>query len=65
MNGKIKGIELISLAQAAKEFPVAQSTMSQAAREGRLKAQKLGGAWLTTRADIEEAIKSGGLRPRS
>lgn len=60
------GFEIvITLAQAAEFYPLAYSTLAQAAREGRLDARKAGPkTWLTTRAAIEEAIEEGRLRPR-
>lgn len=56
--------DVITLAEAADLFPLAYSTLAEAAREGRIKARKSGDVWLTTREAIEEAIREGKLRPR-
>jgi len=53
-----------TISEAAEEYSLAYSTLAQAAREGRIKAQQHGKIWLTTRAAIEEAIEAGRLRPR-
>lgn len=55
---------VITLGQAAEFFPLAYSTLAQAAREGRIKARRSGKVWLTTQAAIEEAIEEGKLKPR-
>lgn len=49
---------LISLADAAEIYGFNRYYLAQLAHRGRLKAQKLGGAWLTTPADMEEFIRS-------
>lgn len=54
----------ITLAEAAALYPVAYSTLAEAAREGRLQARQSGATWLTTRGAIERAIREGKLRPR-
>jgi hypothetical protein len=56
----------ITLPQAARLYPLAYSTLIQAAREGRLEAHQVPftRVWLTTRAAIEAAIAAGRLRPR-
>ena len=57
--------DAITLFEAEELYPLAYSTLAQAAREGRLKARKSGPKiWLTTRAAIEEAIEAGRLKPR-
>lgn len=54
----------ITLAEAADLYPIAYSTLAEAAREGRLQARQSGATWLTTRADVDRAIAEGTLRPR-
>ena len=49
---------LISLAEAAKMYGFNRNYLSELARRGRLKAQKIGSQWVTTRADVEEYIRS-------
>ena len=47
---------LISLADAAEIYGFSADYLRQLIHRKRLKAQKLGGVWLTTRADVEEYI---------
>ena len=55
----------ITLTEAAELYPLAYSTLAQAAREGRLECRRSGPkTWITTRAAVEEAIANGKLRPR-
>ncbi len=54
----------ITLTEVAELYPVAYSTLAEAAREGRLRARQSGATWLTTRADVDRAIATGKLRPR-
>jgi hypothetical protein len=49
---------LISLPEAAEIYGFNPDYLSQLARRGRLKAQKVGNSWVTTPADVEEFIKS-------
>jgi hypothetical protein len=49
---------LISLAEAAKLYGFSRYYLSNLAKRGRLKAQKVGGAWVTTPQDIETYIRS-------
>jgi excisionase family DNA binding protein len=49
---------LISMGEAAELYNFTRYHFSQLARRGRLKAQKVGGRWLTTPADVEEYIRS-------
>ena len=63
MKGELK--DCLTLREAAKLYPLAYSTLAQAAKEGRLKARKSDGTWLTTRQEIEKAIERGSLRPRT
>jgi hypothetical protein len=56
--------DTITLAGAAKLYPLAYSTLAQAAREGRLACTRSGSTWLTTLTAIEQAIEDGSLRPR-
>lgn len=48
---------LISLADAAEIYGFSPNYLRQLIHRKRLKAQKLGGVWLTTRANIEEYIE--------
>jgi len=54
----------ITLAEAARIYPLAYATLAQAAREGRIEARQSGATWITSRAAIGAAIGSGRLRPR-
>lgn len=54
----------ITLAEVAELYPVAYSTLAEAAREGRLQARQSGATWLTTREAVDRAIAEGKLRPR-
>ncbi len=49
---------LISLADAAAMYGFSRNYLNNLAKRGRLKAQKLGNIWVTTRGDIEEFIQS-------
>jgi hypothetical protein len=49
---------LISLAEAAQLYGFSRYYLSNLAKKGRLKAQKIGGAWVTTPNDLEEYIRS-------
>jgi len=50
--------ELISLAEAARRYGFNRDYLSELARRGRLKAQKIGNMWVTTSAHVEEYIRS-------
>lgn len=50
--------ELISLADASKIYGLSRTYLRTIARNGRLKARKLGGVWLTTPNDVEAYIRS-------
>jgi len=54
----------ITLPEAINFYPIAYSTLAQAAREGRIEAEQHGKIWFTTRAAIEQAIEEGKLKPR-
>ena len=49
---------LISLADAARIYGFSSDYLRHLVLRERLKAQKIGGIWLTTRANVEEFIKS-------
>jgi hypothetical protein len=49
---------LISLPEAAELYGFNAKYMAQLAQKGRLKAQKIGGIWLTTPSEIENYILS-------
>ena len=48
----------ISLGDAAEIYGFSADYLRNLAQRGRLKAQKIGGIWLTTRANVEEYIES-------
>ena len=54
-NGPLR---LISLSEAAALYGFSHNYLRNLARKGRLKAQKIAGAWLTTPKDVEEFIQS-------
>ena len=47
---------LISLPEAADLYGLSHSYLKQLAQKDRLKAQKIGGVWLTTPTDMETYI---------
>lgn len=49
---------LISLAEAAELYGFSHNYLRNIARKGRLRAQKIAGAWLTTPKDVENFIRS-------
>jgi hypothetical protein len=49
---------LISMSEAAEIFGFNADYLARLARNGRLKAQKVGWAWVTTPADVEVFIAS-------
>ncbi len=49
---------LISLPEAAEIYGFSRRYLSNLARRGRLKAQKIGYTWITTPADVESYIHS-------
>ncbi len=49
---------LISLADAAALYGFSAKYLSNIAKKGRLKAQKIGNSWVTTPNDMEEFIRS-------
>ena len=49
---------LISMGEAAEMYGFSRYYLSELAKKGRLKAQKIGGRWLTTPLDVEEFIRS-------
>lgn len=59
-DGTSKGDKerLISLPEAAEMYGFSAGYLSNLARKGRLKAQKVGGTWVTTPANVEEYILS-------
>ena len=50
--------QLISLPEAAEISGFNPKYLAQLAKKGRLNASKIGGIWLTTRADLESYIRS-------
>ena len=49
---------LISLSEAAEMYGLSTSYLRQIAIKGRLKAQKIGGVWITTPSDVETYIRT-------
>jgi hypothetical protein len=49
---------LISLPEAAELYGFHSEYLSNLARKGRLKAQKVGNFWVTTPQDVEDFIRS-------
>jgi excisionase family DNA binding protein len=49
---------LISLAEAAELYGFSRVYLSELAKKGRLKAQKVGNSWVTTPGDVEDYIRS-------
>ncbi len=49
---------LISLSDAASIYGFSADYLRNLAQKQRLKSQKIGGIWLTTRADVKEYIES-------
>jgi hypothetical protein len=49
---------LISLAEAAELYGFSHNYLRNLARKGRLSANKIAGAWLTTPENMEDFIKS-------
>lgn len=49
---------LISLAEAAEIYGLSRVYLTQLAKKGRLKAQKIANAWVTTPLHVEEYIRS-------
>ncbi len=50
--------QLISLQEAAKRFGLSKTYLRTIARNGRLRAIKVGRDWLTTPKDVQEYLKS-------
>lgn len=46
-------LELMTLAEAARELGLARDTLKIQAQHGRLRAEKIGRDWLVTRAEVE------------
>jgi hypothetical protein len=49
---------LISLAEASEIYGLSRVYLTQLAQKGRLKAQKIANAWVTTPLNVEEYIRS-------
>ena len=57
-NSQNEKNRLIPLVQASTLYGFNHAYLATLARNGRLKAQKLGSIWVTTPADVEEYIRS-------
>jgi excisionase family DNA binding protein len=55
--------EELTMAQAAARFGVPKPTLNYAARQGTLKARKLGSQWVTTGADVGRWMASSAHVP--
>ena len=55
---KIDPAELVSVQQVAEEFGYDPKHLSKMAKQGKLVAWRIGNTWATTRALIEEYVKS-------
>ncbi len=55
---------LISLKEAATQFPLSYSQFRRLARTGRLAAQKLGRDWFTTPEDVAAYLANAELRSK-
>jgi excisionase family DNA binding protein len=53
--------ELISLQEAAEHCGLTKGTLHEYAKKGRLKAKKIGRMWVTTRAAVDEYMRSRNL----
>lgn len=49
---------LISLPEAAELYGFNPQYLSRLAKKGRLRAEKIGNSWVTTRQDVEDYIRS-------
>jgi excisionase family DNA binding protein len=49
----------LTLGQASERFAVPRSTLSYAARQGHLRARKLGTLWVTTARAVREWLAHG------
>ena len=58
MNDADDKTRLISLPEAAELYGFNSVYLNELARKGRLKAEKIGGIWLTTPQDLEDYIDS-------
>ena len=58
MAEDLKASELITLKEAAKYSGLSHNYLIELANRGRLKAQKYGRFWLTTRAAVDEYVAS-------
>jgi len=54
----------ITLKEAQKQYSVNEATLRRACWNGRLQAQKRGGAWWVKRKDLEEWLKTFSPKPR-
>jgi hypothetical protein len=57
-TGQDKQSDLIPLGYASQIYGFSQAYLANLARNGRLKARKLGSIWVTTPADVEIYIRS-------
>ena len=58
MNDANDKTRLISLPEAAELYGFNPRYLGELARNNRLKAQKIGGVWITTPRDMEDYIRS-------
>lgn len=58
MNDTNDKTHLISMAEASELYGFSRYYLRNLCQKGRLKAKKVGGAWVTTPKDVEEFIAS-------
>ncbi|MCA9886329.1 MAG: helix-turn-helix domain-containing protein [Anaerolineae bacterium] len=58
MNDTDDKTRLISLSDAAETYGFSRVYLSELAKKGRLKAQKIADRWVTTPQDVEDFIAS-------
>ncbi len=56
--------ELISLAEAAAMSGLSLKHLGLLARQGRLKARKIGRNWVTTKQAVADYVRDSGMRSR-
>jgi len=63
-RGKPAKDKLLTLAQVRREYGYTMVFLRELVHKGRLKAEKVGGRWMTTRADMEAYLASRVKRGR-
>jgi excisionase family DNA binding protein len=60
----VNGEQLLSLKEAATQFPLSERQLRHLARRGRLAATKVGRDWVTTAAAVTAYLADAELRSR-